>query len=349
MGKVRQACAVMRLLLLKVNQLGDNIVFLPVVQWLERALPDCEITVATSPVAAPIYKKCTQRLKVIEFPTKKFNRAWRNPFSMLHNHRIIRRLKADACLVANDQGNVAHLLAWSSGARLRVGPRHDHLPLSRLLNERVALDTTELVAVQNWHLLRVLLKALKVDCAEMPQHPPAPDMRAMRALHPAEKPFVLIHPGASREYQRWFADRYVALANLLSAQIEIRYVLQNDAAESGLAKSVIGLKTPSLEDFTALMSQAALFIGNNSGPMHLASAFGVPGIIFSGPSSHSWEPAWHVAKFMLLRDPTLACQPCDKATGPVNLCRNLESPLACMKQWSVETVHGLALQKLGLK
>ena len=72
--------------------------------------------------------------------------------------------------------------------------------------------------------------------------------------------------------------------------------------------------------------------------MNIASALGVPGVIMNGPSTPNWNPAWHGDRFTLLSDPSLACQPCDQLTHPVNACQNLEEPMACMKRWTVERV-----------
>lgn len=338
----------MRLLIFKVNQLGDNLVFLPAAQWLEKLLPGAEITIATSPLAAPLYHHCLPRAKVIEFPTAQFNAAWKRPWTLLSLSRQARRLKPDACLVANDQGNVAHLLARASGAGIRVGPRESQCRLRWLLSHQVPLDLAEPVALQNWRLARAMLDALDVDASAMPHDPPAPDVSALTASAPSEKDFVLVHPGASRAYHRWFIERYVELANKLARQIEVRFVLQGDPAESNLDARVQRVSPGSLKSFFELMSGARLFIGSNSGPMHVASVCGVPGVIFAGPSASNWNPMWHLDDFALLRDATLACQPCDQPSGPVHRCHNADEPMACMKRVSVDDAHQAARRKLGL-
>lgn len=336
----------MRLLIFKINQLGDNIVFLPVVQWLEKTLPDAVITLLTSPVAAPLYEHCAKRVRVIEQPTAEFNRAWKSPRSLLRLRRIVRDIKPDACLVANDQGNVAHLLAWLSGARTRVGPRASGCKLRSLLSHQVPLNLADPIALQNWRIAAALLDAIGADRTNMPEHPPVPDITSLKITRAVDKPFVLIHPGGSRAYQRWFLDRFVELANRLVPQVEVRFILQNEPAESALDSRVQRISIGALPSFFEIMSQAALFIGNNSGPMHIASACGTPGVIFIGPSAHHWRPMWHEDRFTLLRDPLLACQPCDKVTGPVNLCTNETEPMACMKRVSVDEAWRVVLKKL---
>lgn len=336
----------MRLTVLKVNQLGDNVIFLPVVQWLQRLLPDTQMTIVTSPVAAPLYERCTPGVRVLTADTKIFNGSWKHPFKLLEFHRLIRASNPDACLLANDQGNVAHLLAWTSSAKIRVGPRESKCKLRSLLSHQVPLNVTDPVAVQNWCLAKGLLESLGINSTAMPAEPPAPDISAMGITSRPDQPFVLIHPGASREYKRWPLERFVELANLLAASIEVRFFTQGDAAEQKLCPAVRRIKPGALDDFFTLMKQASLFIGNNSGPMNIASVCEVPGLIFNGPSADHWLPMWHQENFMILRDPTLACQPCDKGMTPMNRCTNETEPMACMKRITVAEAFRMALRKL---
>jgi ADP-heptose:LPS heptosyltransferase len=338
--------ACMRLMIFKVNQLGDNVVFLPVVQALQRALPALEITVLTSPVAAPLYENCTPGVRVLTTPTIEFNSAWRSPARLFAYHRLVRDCRPDACLLADDQGSVAHLLARTSGAKIRVGGLQPRIKANKLLTHLVPLNFSEHISQQNWRIMLSLLQSLDPNHARMESSPPAPDLGPF--CDKERERFVLVHPGASRAYKRWPSDRFVALANSLTAHVPVCYVRQGDEAESGLHDGVKRCSPSSLHEFVSLMNRAALFIGNNSGPMNIASALGVPGIIFCGPSTTNWDPAWHLDRFQLLRDPKLSCQPCDKLDHPVDRCQNMDSPMACMKRWAVEAVHERVLQHLAL-
>ena len=325
----------MTLLISKVNQLGDNVVFLPVVQGLRRLFPDLRLVVATSPVARDLYTRCVPRVEVLSRPTAAFNGAWKQPWRLLSLAAEWRSFKPDAVLLGDDQGNVAQVLAWTSGAGLRAGPHNDSIRGNRLLNHRVPLDLSRHVAEQNWGIARHLAGLLG---ASLPDNPPAPDLTGLidrSASTPGTD--IVIHAGASRAYKRWPVDRYVRLANLLATNHRVTWIEQG-GEQHGLSPEVTRLEQGDLSRFVTLLSGAKLFVGNNSGPMNIASALGVPGIIFNGPSTSVWDPAWHFERFTLLRDPTLACQPCDHFTHPVNICRNAAEPMACMNRWSVETV-----------
>lgn len=322
------------LLISKVNQLGDNVVYLPVVQSLVAAHPEWRIVVLTSPTAARLYEVCCPGVNVITYETAEFNRAWRHPARLWRYWRDIRAIKPDACLLGCDQGSVAHLLARSSGARVSVGPQSDRVKLNALLNVRLPAKGEEHVAIYNWRIAQALARRLELDA--LPEKMPPPDLSAFgREANGA----VVMHAGASRAYKRWPLERCIELANRLSAQHAVTWFEQDEPGEDMLKPEVRRVKPGSLDELVRVMAGAKHFIGNNSGPMNIASALGVPGTIFNGPSTPNWDPPWHTDGFDILRDPKLACQPCDLLTHPVNACQNMQRPMACMDRWSVDEVH----------
>jgi heptosyltransferase-3 len=316
----------MTLLVFKVNQLGDNVVFLPVVQSLVAAHPGWRIVVLTSPTAARLYEVCCPQVELRVFETARFNGAWRQPWRLMQMAAQIRGLKPDACLLGDDQGNVAHLLARVSGAKLCVGPQTPHVKLNFLIPCRVAVSESMSVASHNW--------ITAMTHFELPEAMPAPDLGAFGR---DESGAIVIHAGASREYQRWPMHHFVALANRLAETHVVRWIDQG--GETGLSEAVQRVKTTTLDDLVRVIAGAQLFVGNNSGPMHIASACGIPGVILIGPSSPRWDPVWHRERFELLREPRLSCQPCDLPTRPVNHCLNTLAPMACLNRWSVDAVH----------
>lgn len=332
----------MTLLVFKVNQLGDNVVFLPVIQGLMAALPGWKIVIATSPVAAPLYRVTCPGTEVLEFETAAFNAAWRSPQPLSRLIAQIRKIRPTACLVASDQGNVAHLLARLSGATLTLGQWVPGRRLGFLLHHRERLQVDAPMALQNWQLAQAILRWLGYT-AIATGTPPPPDLSGFgRTGHDR----IIIHPGGSRAYQRWPLERYVALANQLVQTHPVLWISQGQETENQLSPEIQSVSPASLEEFIRQMAGSTMFIGNNSGPMHLASALGIPSVILMGPSAYTWDPYWHRDRFDLMREPVLPCQPCDTAAGPANVCRNLEHPMACLERWDVEQVHEKICQRL---
>ncbi|MEZ5385004.1 MAG: glycosyltransferase family 9 protein [Prosthecobacter sp.] len=315
----------MTLVIFKVNQLGDNVVFLPVVQALVAAHPDWRIVLLTSPAAARLYEVCCPKVELQVFETPKFNGAWRQPWRLMQMVTQLRGVKPDACLLGDDQGNVAHLLARLSGAKLLVGPKTPHVRLNFLIPHRVGVNENMSVASHNWITAKMHF-GLQEEMS-------MPDLSAFGS---DESRAVVIHAGASREYQRWPMKSFIELANRLAETEVVRWIDQG--GETGLSDVVQRVKTNSLDDLVRMIAGARLFLGNNSGPMHIAAACGTSGVILIGPSSPRWDPVWHQERFDLLREPRLTCQPCDSATKPANRCHNAEMPMACMLRWSVGEV-----------
>ena len=72
----------MTILISKVNQLGDNVVFLPVVQALRAMIPSARLVIVTSPVAQDLYTRCVPGAEVVTSPTAAFNGAWKKPWHL---------------------------------------------------------------------------------------------------------------------------------------------------------------------------------------------------------------------------------------------------------------------------
>ncbi|OYW76670.1 MAG: hypothetical protein B7Z37_07665 [Verrucomicrobia bacterium 12-59-8] len=325
-SRVMVGFASMTLLVFKVNQLGDNVVYLPVVQSLAAAHPEWRIVVLTSPTAARLYEVCCPQVELRVFETAQFNGAWRKPWGLARMAVALRALKPDACLLGDDQGNVAHLLARLSGAQVCVGPQTPHVRLNDLLHHREAVQGEETVAAHNWRIAGSQF--------ELPECMPAPDLRAFGS---DESGAIVIHAGASREYQRWPLRHFIDLANRLAETHTVRWIVQGE--DAGLSETVQRVKTNTLDELVCVIAGAKLFVGNNSGPMQIAAALGTPGVIMIGPSSPRWDPVWHGERLELLREPRMSCQPCDSATKPANRCLNTQMPMACLNRWSVDAVH----------
>ncbi len=319
---------VMRLAIFKVNQLGDNVIYLPVVQHLRREFPAWDITVLTSPVAEPLYTVACPGVRTKTFQTAEFNGSWRKPWKLPAFVPAVRSLHPHLCLLGDDQGNVAHLLARLSGADITVGPLIAERHLGRLLHHRISLDDEHSIARQNWLIASGLLERL--GKAPLSQDIPPPNLSAFGAESHGR---IVIHSGASLAEKRWPLERFGLLANRLAETHPVSWIEQGWAGEQdALSPAVRRFKPGSLDDFIRHMAGAKLFIGNNSGPMNIASSLGIPGVIVNGSSPPRWDPVWHREKFTVLRD-----DPVGKGETP--------RPAAGLN-WTVDAVHEVVQQAL---
>jgi ADP-heptose:LPS heptosyltransferase/GT2 family glycosyltransferase len=141
------------------------------------------------------------------------------------------------------------------------------------------------------------------------------DARALFA-----KPVVAVHPGVGNAMRQWPMEHFASLIDLLVEQNAVNAVLIGGPEEAELAAqvldrvqhrdSVVSLvgKTP-LRELPTLLSACALYVGNNSGPKHIAAALGVPTIgIHSGVvDAIEWGP---IGKRAVALRRNMTCSPC---------------------------------------
>jgi ADP-heptose:LPS heptosyltransferase len=326
------------LVVLKVNHLGDNVVFVPAVQSLRQSFPDWHITLLTTPNEAGLYGGPLGPQEVLVCPKPLFDKSYRKPWVLARWLWVIRGKKPDACLVSFDQGNAAHALAKYSGARVRIGANMEHVRLARTLTEHVPFPEDGRPVTWNWEMARALARALGRD-ERLPLRPPAPDLRHLLSPNPGKRGSrrrIVVHPGAGGLLNQWGHERFAAVAKTLSSEHEVIWI--RHGATSQAPEGALDANVSSVAELAEWLASADLFIGNNSGPMHLANALGCHGVCVSGPSASGWDPYWYPERWTILRHPNLYCAPCEGIDNTVKACANLESPMACLDFWTFESV-----------
>ena len=146
---------------------------------------------------------------------------------------------------------------------------------------------------------------------------------------------VAIHPGAYYPSQRWPTERFGELTWRMLDQFEAKVVLLGSRDEKERVNKVKEIAGKKVQDFSglklrelmALVSTCDLFIGNNSGPLHIAAALKVPTVSLVGPTvTPLWLP---FGKDHVVIKKDLSCSPCNKA-----VCRDHE----CMRSITVDEV-----------
>lgn len=133
---------------------------------------------------------------------------------------------------------------------------------------------------------------------------------------PRDAKYAVIHPGAKYFTKRWSLENFIALAQWLKHEHGIFPVFSIGAAEREIARALAQKSTQEfalidslgLRELIALLAGARIFIGNDSGPAHLAAAAGCPVLaIFGSSSSVHWRP-WQVPHRVVQND--FPCNPC---------------------------------------
>jgi lipopolysaccharide heptosyltransferase II len=172
--------------------------------------------------------------------------------------------------------------------------------------------------------------------------------RAMKALEKAgvdlERPWLVVHPGATAPSRRYPPERFAVVARHLSRIEGFQVVFTGTESERALVQKIraaTGTTTYSLAgaltltDFAALILQAPVLVSNNSGPVHIAAAVGTPVVDLYALTNPQHTP-WEVPHRVLFHD--VPCAYCYKSECPQghHQCLKLVEP-----DEVVDAVHAL--------
>jgi len=163
------------------------------------------------------------------------------------------------------------------------------------------------------------------------------------------RPIVVIHPAARWSGRQWSIQRYAQVADRLAAECGATILLTGSAAEKTvtsavaeacrIAKTINAAGAISFNGFLGLLASANLFIGVDSGPMHLADAMGTPVVALFGPAlSKTVCPNGPCSRVITLQE-QFPCAPCSQTR-----CMHIGN--SCLDAISVENVFSAALRLL---
>jgi heptosyltransferase-1 len=294
-----------RLLIVRLGAMGDVVHGLPAVAALRAAFPEAMLgwlieerwaeLLCTLPTPRS-GRRSAQRPLVDRIHTVN-TRQWRRaPFSAATWERVaasLSDLRAAHYEIALDlQGAVrSSLLARWSGAPVIYGAAQPRENLASMFYTRPIITGGKHIVEQNLSLAAaVALQPLTMPRAELPQDNAAEQECGRRLKAQGGQEFALLNPGAGWGAKQWPAERYGEVARQL-AETGIRSLINFGPGEEDLARAVAAASGGAAETFTGSLTQlisltrrARLFIGGDTGPMHLAAALGVPVVGIFGPT-----------------------------------------------------------------
>jgi lipopolysaccharide heptosyltransferase I len=288
-----------RILVVRLSAIGDVIHGIPVLCALREALPAAFIGWVVEGRAGDVLEGHPALDELIRVP----RRFWKSPTEMWKMRRRLRALSFDTTIDLQCLTKSA-LTAWVSGARRRIGKSGEHgRELSQWIhNELVEPGGTHIIEhyLTMLEVIGVKSPAVRFDLSEASTDATTID-RFLRGIGFAGQRFAILNPGAGWPSKIWPADRYGEVAQHLHRAHGIRSIAvwgtsdEVPLAETIVASSdgtaVLAPKTSMLE-LAALCRRAALFVGSDTGPMHLAAAVGTPTISMHGPSRAEWCGAY---------------------------------------------------------
>jgi ADP-heptose:LPS heptosyltransferase len=274
-----------KLLIIELWGLGDLVIATP---FLRTVVERFEVTLLAKPFALDLQPRLWPGVKVAPFTApwtifKHKYHFWRWPWQEIsHLNRRLLAERFEFGLSARWDPR-DHLLLKMFGAKNRLGfPR---LRSRMFLTQPLARPEPQAHRYESW---RTIARALNVQLPPRDKiSPPAVPARQT----------VLIHSGAGQPVRVWPLERYQQLAaRLRQKNIPALIACDSDQRAWWLRAGETNVATPStVTELLALIDQAGVFIGNDSGPGHLAAFCGVPTFTIFGPQLPEWFAPLHPA------------------------------------------------------
>jgi ADP-heptose:LPS heptosyltransferase len=300
-----------RVLVLRLGAVGDVVRTLPAVSSLRAGLPGAHIAWLVEPAAASAVRGQPWVDEVIEFPRPQLVRELRAPAWSAARRRFadfaaqLRRRRFDLVVDFHSILRSA-LLARLSGAPQRVGYAR---PFGRELSYLLATHRARLAParISRFERNAALVRYLGIRAEPSPtpfRVDPGALARVEGALGHGPRP-VALHPGTSdaTPHKRWPARAYARVARALAeqdgtpsivtwgpARDDRRVAAEVVVAAGGAAR--LAPPTPGIGELAALLAVCRLYVGGDTGPMHVASMVGTPVVQLLGPTHPVENAPW---------------------------------------------------------
>lgn len=313
--------------------MGDVLHALPAVAMLRRALPEAHIgwvverrwrELLCAPETDLAGSRGAGRPLVDEVHLVD-TRGWRKSILSSQTHSefqaAIRGMRASGYDAALDmQGAIkSATIAKLSGAGSILGFRKPRERVARVLYHCLVDGRAPHVIEQNVEVVQTWLEKIGLSRATSTLQPGTALLprdknsearmdATLKSLGLSRSPIAILNPGAGWGAKQWASARYGALAARLGAR-GMRSVISHGPGEESLAREAVAASAGSavalfgsLSELMALARRAQLFVGGDTGPMHLAALMGVKTVALFGPTDPARNgPYW--AGTRVLRDP----------------------------------------------
>jgi heptosyltransferase I len=325
-----------KILLIRLRLIGDVVFTTPMLRALKRTFPNAHLSYLVEPPAAPVVIGNPHLDDVIVAP-----RAT-GVARIVADLKLARRLRGERYDLVLDLhgGPRSAWLAWLSGAPQRIGYAitgrtwmyTKAVPRPRALRARhsVRNQWDLLEAIDGW---RPEAPDPTRDAVEMARDPQA-DARIAKRLDEfgiiSTHELVVIHVSAGNPFRRWPEPAFTALVSALAGESSRRRIVLSSgpsdrAAAARIAteaRRVLGPAGDRVVDFgefdlaelRALIERSRLFIGGDSGPLHIAATTATPIVGIYGPTEPARSAPWRDPRFRseAVEVAGLPCRPCDQ-------------------------------------
>lgn len=338
----------MKILVRATNWVGDAIMSIPALCAIRQHWPDAQITVLARPSVAEVYSGQPFVDRVMPF-----NAASRNLAAMERAAASLRAEQFD-CAVLFQNAFSAAWLVWRARIAERIGYARDARGV--LLSKAVKVPRKgEIPAHESFYYLELLHRAgwlesipevKRISLALQAGAATTAEARLREAGVRAVAKRIAIAPGAAYGSAKcWPPDRFAAVADALVDEFDADVILFGASSELEICRQiadrmrhrpVVLAGQTSMGELPALFSRCSLFVGNDSGAMHVAAAVGLPLVAIFG-STDPYGTAPMTSRRQLVQQ-KVACSPCFLRECPIDH--------RCMERVSVEDVREAAAKSL---
>jgi len=340
-----------KILIRATNWVGDAVMSLPAIRALHARFPEAEIAVMARPWVADLYARETAVHRVIPYDAKP---GFRGLGRKLRAANALRREKFD-CAVLLQNAFEAAAIAWLAGIPRRIGYNRDGR--GALLTDAIPVPQPgEIPRHERFYYLEMLRRAgLIAEAVESNEvrlegaEEAASNGTRRFAQRDITPPVIGLSPGAAYgTAKRWLPERFAEAALEVARSQRGSVVLFGSASERELCETVAqGIRAggvaacnlaghTALSEFIELAAACCVFLTNDSGAMHIASALGVPTVaVFGATDDSTTGPTGRLAR--VVREP-VECSPC--------LLRECPIDHRCMTRVAAHRVADVALDLL---
>ena len=293
-----------RILVFSFSFIGDAVLSTSVIQPLRRHFPDAHITFLVGPRAFDLLATDPNINATLIYDNRGEHAGWKGRLRLI---KTLRLGKFDLVINLRDS-----LIARCIGAEhwgLARGDSNRHA-VTRYLEvlQRQGVDTT---------------KAHPVLELTEKERTAAHHFLEETGIE-SERLLIGIHPGGNWEYKLWDGKNYANLASILSERRNATILLFAGPNERELQTRVaemmdvppILVQTDDLRQLTALISACDVYIGNDTGPMHIAAAVGTPVVALFGSTNHIRSGPYGDKHTVVQSGISLGCNPCHPGRHP---------------------------------
>ncbi|MBC8249027.1 MAG: WecB/TagA/CpsF family glycosyltransferase [Anaerolineales bacterium] len=356
------------ILVVKLSDIGDVLTATPALRALRESFPAARLEALVPPNSAPVLAESPLVDDVIVFDKFQYDRpidAFKpsSLAALVRFARDLRRRRYDCLVILHHLttrwGTLKYAaLALTSGAKVRAGLDNGR---GWFLTHRVRdhgfgarheveywLDVVGTIGARTEDTSLEMTIGAEDEAFANDQIPPflSPPTRGGRG----GCPLVAIHPGSGGYSlaRRWSAEGFAQVADALVERYGARIVLVGTSADgvsqvaSLMRSEAVNLEgKTTLGQLAAILKRCDLFIGADSGVMHLAAAVGTPLVAIFGPSNHrAWGPWPRDGRHIILRA-ELPCSPCSYVSYRVGQREGCQA-MTCMKAITPEMVLAAA-------